>query len=77
MRWTPVLFLILVLSACSHSDDKDHSVAHEVGKAAYKVTQASEKVAKKAGQELKEATKEAHSGWKDAKHDDKVKRTEK
>lgn len=87
MRIFPVLFVIAVLSACSHSgpgraDDRpkateDHSVAHAVGKAAYKVTQESEKVAKKAGQELKDATHQAHEGWKDAKREDKLKSTAK
>ena len=80
MRLIPVLFLILGLAACgSHNQSRqadesnDHSVAHAVGKAAYKVTQESEKIARKAGQELKQAGKEAHSGWKDAKQEDKAK----
>jgi hypothetical protein len=78
MRPTTLLLLASVLTlttACKRSepDTTDHSVAHELGKAAYKVSKESEKIAKKAGQEIKVGAKEAHQGWKDAQRTDKAK----
>lgn len=79
--WTVSLItldLLLGAGACSRKDhpaqssDK-HSVANDVGRAAYKLSQETKKAATKAAQELNKAGKEAHKGWNEAKQESRAK----
>jgi len=73
-----VTLLLLAASACSRkeqpapSTDK-HSVANDVGRAAYKLSEETKKAAAKAAQELNKAGKEAQKGWNEAKKDSRAK----
>ena len=70
--------LLLGASACARKDQpapstEKHSVAKDVGRAAYKLSQETKKAATKAAQELNKAGKEAQKGWNEAKQESRAK----
>jgi hypothetical protein len=74
----------LAVSGCSRGNHYEErrddntagdKAAREVGRGAYHLGRVTEKAARKAGEAIREATHEAHQGWKEAKQEDKAKRT--
>jgi mevalonate pyrophosphate decarboxylase len=76
MRIATAALILLAWSSggCSRADrnarsSDDHSIAKQMGRAAYRLSQETKKAASKAAQELSKAGKEAHQGWNEAKRE--------
>ncbi|HZT38304.1 MAG TPA: hypothetical protein VFA28_10420 [Bryobacteraceae bacterium] len=73
-----LILLAWLLGGCARADrnarsSDEHSLANQMGRAAYRLSQKTKKAASKAAQELSKAGKEAHQGWNEAKRESREK----